>query len=595
MSETKEGQMNIAKHSKVILAVCISITSLAGAAVVETPSVMPDAMGCVVVSDVHGFIDGAGSVAAQVSPMMNGMMIKNMLGMQLGDPGLAGIAPGKGLAVVMMDQTNAFAVIEVGEAQMAAYTSALAAKGIQSKVAEGVLVIAKKSDQVEKGAALVSVVKEKLLARRSPDLKITLQPAALIEKNDAKIQGMLQMMPTMMGMGMQQTPGMDMASMQSITRILEAEVRVLLSLARQCDTAGIVLSPKDGSLAISETYVPKEGTPLSTLINAPKMASANPKIQSGLLGEAAVSIDATMGNPEAVTAFFVAETEQVIKEMNLQDIDVSGIVSSLKKWMNIYSGSFCETVDFGGENGFAVNYALAVKDEAAALALFRTMQEDMGGFLKMYENMGMPMTVEFKENAREYKEIKIHQFKVTMSFEQLPEEQRMQMADMNLTNMLYDVAIVNGVMLYSRGEAKMETLIDRIMDDAFTASPLKAREVYPAGAFYYCDIDVAKYMSFVASMMPKDASNPLPQIATMLDGSDPVTSAGFSEDGAVMWSVNIPGSLIGKIGQVAMMMQMQQMQQQQMGVGQGMPQTTPEPVDGPEPNADQEPQPAPAP
>ena len=76
-----------------------------------------------------------------------------------------------------------------------------------------------------------------------------------------------------------------------------------------------------------------------------------------------------------------------------------------------------------------------------------------------------------------------------MSFEQLPEEQRMQMAEMNLTNMLYDVAIVNGYMLYSMGETKMETLIDRIMDDAFTAPPLKARGVYPAGGFYYCDID----------------------------------------------------------------------------------------------------------
>ena len=99
-----------------------------------------------------------------------------------------------------------------------------------------------------------------------------------------------------------------------------------------------------------------------------------------------------MGNPEAVVAFIVAETEQVITEMNLQDLDVSGIVSSLKKWMNIYSGSFCETIDFGGENGFAVNYALAVKDEAAALALFKTIKEDMGPFFKMYENMGMPMT-----------------------------------------------------------------------------------------------------------------------------------------------------------------------------------------------------------
>jgi hypothetical protein len=544
-----------------MLAACMAVTSLAAAAVVEKPSAMPDAMGCIVVSDLHGFIDGVGSVAAQVAPMMNGMMIKNMIGVQLGDPGLAGIAPGKGLAVVIMDQTNAFAVVEAEEAQLAAYANALGVRDIRSKVVDGVLVVAKTADQVDKGSVLVPEVKEKLLARRSPDLRLVLQPAALIEKNDAQIQSMLQLMPMMMGMSMQQAPGMDMNAIQSMARMLEAEVRVLLSLARQCDTAAVVLTPQKGSLAISQTLVAKEGTHLSTLLAAPKTAVENPKLRSGLLGDAAVAIDATMGNPAAVTDFLVAETDQLIREMNLQDVDVAGIVSSLKKWMAVYSGSFCETFDFGGESGFTVSYAMAVKDEGAALTLFKTMQEDLGPFIRMYETMGMPMTMEFKENVREHQGVAIHQFKVVMSLEQLPQEQRAQMEGMNLTNMVYDVAIVNGCMLYSMGAGKMETLIDRIMDEAFTASPLKARGVYPAGAFYYCDFDAAKYMAFAASMMPPVPDNPLPQIAAMLKGSDPITSAGFREDGAVMWSVNIPGALIGKIGQAAMMIQMRQVQQ----------------------------------
>ena len=596
MTETKEAEVNIDKHAKAILAVCISIASLAGAAVVEKPSVVPDAMGCVVVSDLHGFIDGAGSVAAQVAPMMSGMMLKSMIGTQLGDPGLMGIAPGKGLAVVIMDQTNAFAVIEVGEAQIPAYIGALAAQGIQAKAVDGALVAAKTSDQVEQGAALISVVKEKLLARRSPALQVILRPAALVEKNDAQIQGMLQLMPMLMGMGMQQTPGMDPGAIQGMSQILGVEMRILLSLARQCDVAGIALSPKNGSLEISETFVPREGTRLSALLNAPKGDGDHPKIRSGLLGEAAIGMEAAMGNPEAVADFLVAEIEQVITEMNLQDVDVSMIVSNLKKCRDVYSGSFCQSVDFGGESGFAVNYAMAVKDEAAVLALFKTMQEDMGPLFKMYENMGMPMSMEFKENVREYKGVKIHQFKVAMSLEYLPEEQRMQMEGMSLSNMLFDMASVNGIMLYSKDGTKMETLIDRIMDDSFTAPPLKARGVYPAGGFYYCDIDVAEYLSFAASMMPRDVGSPLPQIVAMLQGADPVTSAGFREDGAVMWSVNIPGSLIGKVGQAVLMMQMQQMQQQQTGFGQGMPQPAPEPVDAPEANADDlEPQTAPAP
>jgi hypothetical protein len=81
-----------------------------------------------------------------------------------------------------------------------------------------------------------------------------------------------------------------------------------------------------------------------------------------------------------------------------------------------------------------------------------------------------------------------------------------------------------------------------------------------------------------------------------MQGVDPITSAGFRTDGLAMWSVNIPGDLIGKVGQISMMMQMQKMQQQQTGVGQGMPQPAPEPVDAPEAKPDdQEPQAAPAP
>ena len=42
---------------------------------IEKPVVLEDALLSVTVSDLHGLIDGIGSVAAQVSPMMNGMML----------------------------------------------------------------------------------------------------------------------------------------------------------------------------------------------------------------------------------------------------------------------------------------------------------------------------------------------------------------------------------------------------------------------------------------------------------------------------------------------------------------------------------------
>lgn len=547
-------------QKRVLLAVLVSVSGWVKASVVEKPAVMPEAMVSVTVSDLQGFIDGVGQVAASASPVANGMMLKNMLGMQMNDPGLSGIASGKGLSIVVLDPTNLFAVVEVSEAKAPAYKAVLAQKGVQSVYTNGVLIVASDAAQITKGISLVSSVKENLLATRSPTLRIAAQPAGLYAKNQEKVDGMMQMLPTMMGMSMMRAPGVDPASIQSSIHIVEGEVRFLLSIAKQCETLGLVLAPQGGSIRISKTIVPKSGTHLAALVNAPNVSQPNPKIQCGLLGEAAISVDSTISNPDAFSTFISDEMDVVLKEMNIDTASFAGLDEVLKKWLAIYSGSFSETVSFGGKQFVDVKYVTEAKDEEQVMACFRSIEKDMAPFIKLYESMGMPMTVEFKENVREYKGVKIHQYKTGVT---MPEAEQAELQAMNvdMTNMVYDLAICDGLVLYAMGDTPIETLIDRVKDSEFTAKPLKARSIYPADGFYYCDIDIAQYISGISSILPKDPSNPLPQMANMLQGADPITSAGFNEDGMVMWSVDIPGTLLSRIGQAVMMMQMQKMQQ----------------------------------
>lgn len=581
--------LNQEDHMKWIKTTCMAVAlgvttvgTLQAAPVIEKPVVMPEAMLSVTASDLHGLIDGIGSVAAQASPMMNGMMLKSMLGMQLGDPALAGIPPGKGLALVALDATNAFVVIEVAEAQSSAYVSAAVSKGMQAKYADGLLVVGKAAEQVEKGSSMAKAVQAALLARRSPTLRVAGQPASIVERNNERIQGFLETLPALMGPGMMKSPGATLESTQTTMKFLEGEVRVLVSIASQCDTGEIVVAPEKGSLKISEIFVPKAGTRLAALVDAPRVNQPNPKLHSGLLGDATMLLDCTLANPDALTAFFVAETEQLIKDMQLEVDDMAGLLDSMKKWVGVYGGTFCESVDFGGDKGFSVNYLMEVKDEKAALELFRTMEQDLDTFLKLYEGLGMSMAMAFKENVREYNGAKIHQFKVDMEMENMPPEQLEAFGKMGMSNMVYDVAIIDDVMFYAMGSTKIEDLIDAVKTAAPTASPLKAREVYPAEGFYYCDFDVGRYMGFITSLMPDGQAPMMQQMATMFKGVEPITSAGFKDDGRVMWSINVPGDLIAKYGQMAMMMQMQKMQQggapQGMpgGMPQGMPQETPQ-------------------
>jgi len=554
------------KDMKWMKTVCIAVSlgtvsaGLAQAApTIEKPVVLEEAMLSIAVPDLHGLIDGIGSVAAQVSPMMNGMMLKNMLGMQLGDPGLAGIAPGKGLAVVALDPTNAFAVIEVGEAQLPAYTNALAPQGILSKYENGLLVIGQTEEQVAKGLGLAKTVQNTLLTKRSPTLRIATRPANLIERNDEQIQGMLKMMPMLMGQSMMKSPEATLESTQTTLKFLEGEMRVFLSLASQCETVEVVLAPKDGSVRFSETFVPKAGTRLAALGGAPVLNQPNPRIKAGYLGNGAMRVDATLANPEALENFIIAEIEQLSKEMDLSDMDIAGLVGIKDKFWKVSGGSFSEMVGFGGESGMGVSYLMDVKDEDEALAAIEAMVRDSAPLTTLYKDLGIPLSIEFKENAREYQGVKIHQLLVAMSMTNQPPEVAEQLASMNLTNLVYDLAITDGLMVGTMGREKLETILDRLNDKSFKPAPLAARGAYPAGGFYYFDLDTGKYMEFALELMPDGAADPMMrQMGVLLQEVEPVTSAGFKTDGRIMWSLNVPGELIAKIGQIALMMQMQQ-------------------------------------
>lgn len=572
---------------------CLRITSIAFAAcvavhaapVIEKPAVMPGAMLSLTVSDVHGLLDEVGTVAAQASPMMNGPMLKSMLGMQLGDPSLAGIAPGKGLAVVMLNPTNTFAMIEVSEAQSAAYANTLKAMGQVTQYNQGVLISASAAAQLSTAAGLVSEVKSTLLAKRSPTLRMAMQPATLVESNKEQIEGLLQTLPVMMGM--KQGGAMSQEAVDGVSTVLVAEFRVLLSLAEQVDAAEVVLAPKGGSLRIDEIFATKAGSRLAKLCNAPVVNQWNPKLQSSIFSNGAFKIEMLTENPEACAEFIAAESKSFMTLLELDDSKSKSVSDYLQKSMDLYSGTVCESIFNKADGGMGVGVLMEVKDEAAAFNYYKTMSADLEdfGFNELYQDLGMPIAMEFKENVRKYKGINIHQFGMSFDTEKMLPEQSKQLEAMKMDNMQYELALFDGLMAFSMGGETIETIIDRMKDASYTPEPLKARSVYPVGGFYYSDMDIAEYFKMVSSLMPETPQNPLPmaQLAQMLKGTAPISSAGFQNDGRVLFSATVPGELLSTVGQMAMMMQMQQMQQggapqgMPQGMPAGMPQAMPEP------------------
>ena len=532
--------MKLRKSAKFILAVCVSVVTAAHAAVIEKPAVMKEAMVTATISDLHGFINGVGSVAVQVDPTMSGAAIKTGLGSMVGDLGLNGFESGKGLAVVMLDPENFFAVAEISADKQEFYTLAAEGMDLAAKYQGGLLVVCMDPLQLDRFVGMAPAVQQQLLSKRSPSLKVSCSPAALTTQfGDLIDMGMEELFSGVKS-------ELDGTEAASVVKILEAELRVLLSVVKQCNAYELELTPVDGSVRIDETCVAVAGSRLEKLLKAPKINKPNSQIHAGLLGGGAIAFDGLMSNPDAFTTFINDEAMALSKEMKINESDLSKWLNAVNKWKGLYGGSFTGTMSFGGDSFIDLREVVEIKDADKTMALLSSMKRDMmAPILDLYEELGVPMTMDFKENARTYKGTKIHQ--IIIDFSDLPEEAQMALEMMKLTDLTVEYAVVDNKMVSTLG-GSMDQLIDRITSKNIASQPLLARSVFPADAVLYADIDVPAYFEGLFSLIPDDADmEEMLPILQNLRGADPITMAAYVENGAAMGSVNIPKSLIAKI------------------------------------------------
>ncbi len=536
--------MKLRKSAKFMLAVCVSVVTAGHAAVIEKPAVMKEAMVTATISDLHGFINGVGSVAVQIDPTMSGAAIKTALGSMVGDLGLNGFESGKGLAVVMLDPENFFAVAEISADKQEFYTLAAEGMDLAAKYQGGLLVVCMDPLQLDRFVGMAPAVQQQLLSKRSPSLKVSCSPAALTTQfGDLIDMGMEELFSEVVS-------GLSGTEAAPVVKILEAELRVLLSVVKQCEAYEFEVTPVDGSVRIEETCVAVAGSRLEKLLKAPKINKANSQIHAGLLGGGAIAVDGLMANPDAFTTFINDEAMALAKEMKISESDLSKWLNTINKWKGLYGGSFTGTMSFGGDSFIDVREVVEIKDADKTMALLSSMKSDMAPIFDLYEELGVPMTMDYKENARTYKGTKIHQ--IIFDFSEQPEEVQMALEMMKLTDLTVEYAVVDNKMVSTMG-GSMDQLIDRITSKNIATQPLLARSVFPADAVLYADIDLLKYIEGIISLIPEEAGmeeaamEQVMSILQTLRGVDPISMAAYVENGAAMGSVIIPKSLIAKV------------------------------------------------
>lgn len=546
----------------VSVALCISGTTLA-APTIEKPTPLPDAMVSIAIPNLHGFIDALGNVAAQGSPMMSGMMIKNMAGMQIGDPGLAGFGPEKGLAFIMLNPTNSFTLLEVNEAQMPAYTNVFAAQGMHCTYQDGTLIAGASPTDAKAALAKVPTLKKTILANRAPALRISCEPDTLVERHNEQLITSIQHLPGLMQQCSQTDPNCSLTNMQAMAALLEGELRVLLSLAAQCESAELILSAQNGTLQLDKILATKSGTSLAELAKEKTASTTETKLQAGLLADTSyVRGDFAYGDLTLWTSLLDSEMKKLSEVMNLKSFSPEHL-APLRQWAKVLKSNHCQVIGFDPEGTINAAYLAEIGDKDQTLKLLKALKTDTAPLLNLYENMGMKLQIEFIENAREYKGIKIHQLKTSTDGGAMNKQAAEQMLKMGFGNFTYDVAITDNTLIYASGTPSIKEVIDRLQDENFKPEPLEARRTHPEGGCFYVDIDLAEYFAMITSVMPADdpSAATLNQLMPMVAGADPITSAGYGNNGLLKISLALPGDLLAKLSQAVMMMQMQKMQQ----------------------------------
>jgi len=529
------------------------------------------------VSDLPGFINNLATVSSKIQPTLTAEALKALVGNMFGDPQLQGFAPGTGVAMVVLPPNTMLVFAQVAPAQRDAYLQAAKMKAPGTVVAGDLLATSSDPTMANLATQLAPTVKSRFFAEAGkPVLKVSLNANTAATMFEPMMQGMLQTIATAQQQQQQTAPAgiaTTPEGMKAQQQILEAELRVFISLLKQLKTLDLEVSPANGDLGLALNLDALPNTNLAKLFAAPTKP-VNALLQLTPAKGAFRMVAATNG-PE-MRKVIQAEATAVFAQMQLSEEAKKSVQDMIEMSSGTYGDGFA--VDMcvpGGPLMSGTMIYSGVEDPEKVLTMLQTAPEKMQGFFKMYEQMGMPMKMSFQKNVRQYKNLPIHRFDMNMQATGAPVEAQKMLEAMMGNQFGYDLAVVDKNIAYAMGGEKIEEMVDALQaGKQATVKPFKAQQVFGNDQQMYADLDVAVLVKSISGMVqkmaPANAATPQmgAQVETMFAGAEPVTIAGRAQGTQFSLQTRIPGTVITGIAQAGtMVFQQIMMAQQQAAAG----------------------------
>lgn len=524
-----------------------------------TPSLPPDALGCLTIGDLPGFLDGLGSILQDADPRLSPEGLRALMGAQLGDPALKGISPRAGLALVVVAPSPVLGFFEVSNEYAPQFVKAVVARGQSAAYEDGLLLLADTEPLLDKARAIAGVVRRDLLQDNdSQTLQIAVSPQALLERVPA-VRNLAVVMPAL-AMRALQRQGMrpDSEGTQSQLRLFAMQVRMLIGILRQTQSLEAAVSAPREGLRFDMRLSAAPGSDLAGLLNA---LPNEPRAEAAarlLPGRGALRVGVAY-NRAALNMFLMEQAQKTIAAMNLPQEQALAIQRAWEASLTRGSGRWAaEAIAPETPDLYCAGY-LKTADPADALADARRRVDDRARplLVALRGILGAQGRVEVVDDSPTKGGLQVQSVRTTLDFARLAPDSA-EMLRRAVGTMSLRMAPLEDAIAWTTGPPPQLDKIARAARKGkhSDAPPMVAADKLGGGALACFDLDVDSLTAFLApllSVRPAPGHSLPPRlrqsgeraavVAGVLKDTAPMCGAMHTNDSAVCAALFIPRDL----------------------------------------------------
>jgi len=506
---------------------CLAVT--VSAAMAAPPATIEGTYGTLTIGDLQGTIDRIGTLANKVNPGFSGDTIKGLLGMQLGDAGLASVPAGSGLMAVMTKAGKPFFLLETAEGKAETLSESIRQRGPQVAVINDKLLAVAMDEAAlneAKGAAGTAAAEE-LAKSDDKFLLFTLDADTLIADKGENLKAALKKIPGQIA-ARGEAKTSPSASMFTILG------NMAVAVGKRTDVSTIKIDISSNGIEFEKTLYPVGGvtagkpegpTGQELLKSIPGSNNALAKYEAFMDTQSMIKVMGDIMTESVEGSDVSASDKEAIK--NLLNVAAEGFGDGMAGWL---------ALDDTGNSGV---YAISVIDKDKALQYVEDgiNQINDGALGKMYEAMGMETSATLVKNAGTVDGQPYHSFSFSMDAEGVN-----SMPGMNMFKDVKDARITfvgEDKMVLTMGSVSLEEAVAAVKSgNAPTATSLKSRAELPANGAFYGDYNAGALGSVLKGQNAQVGS-----VMESLKGT-PILEAFYVNEDNLKFTMLVPGELI---------------------------------------------------